>query len=57
MTSKDTNKHHAVFYIKLLIVSRERDIWVEFINNVVVGYSDNLGKPSTGYTRSYPSTP
>ena len=36
---------------------REEDIWVELINSVVVGYSDNLGKPNTGYTRSYPSTP
>uniref|UniRef100_K1PJF5 Transmembrane protein 2 n=1 Tax=Magallana gigas TaxID=29159 RepID=K1PJF5_MAGGI len=38
-------------------VIKEQDIWVEFINNVVIGYSDNLGKPNTGYTRSYPSTP
>ncbi|XP_022330330.2 cell surface hyaluronidase CEMIP2-like [Crassostrea virginica] len=36
---------------------KEEDIWVELINSVVVGYSDNLGKPNTGYTRSYPSTP
>ena len=46
-----------VLRISLIILSREEDIWVELINSVVVGYSDNLGKPNTGYTRSYPSTP
>lgn len=37
---------------------REDETWVEFINNVVVGYSDNLGKPNNNaFTRSYPTVP
>lgn len=40
------------------VIIREDETWVEFINNVVVGYSDNLGKPNNNaYTRSYPTVP
>ncbi|XP_061186958.1 cell migration-inducing and hyaluronan-binding protein-like [Saccostrea echinata] len=39
------------------IVIKESDIWVEFSNNVVLGYTDNLGSPKSGYTRSFPNFP
>ncbi|XP_062576125.1 protein DDB_G0287365-like [Saccostrea cucullata] len=39
------------------IVIKESDIWVEFSNNIVLGYTDNLGNPKSGETRSFPNEP
>lgn len=53
-------KYENILYeFTVYVLSRREDeTWVEFINNVVVGYSDNLGKPNNNaFTRSYPTVP
>ncbi|XP_062611584.1 protein DDB_G0287365-like [Saccostrea cucullata] len=36
---------------------KESNVWMEFTDNVVIGYSDNMGNPMNSAARSFPSRP